>query len=869
MDHVQESAPRHWPRPTAGDTSRWETDLLEGARELCTALYAEEIEAGARSFEIWKRYWIASNGELGRKKEVPLDALASVVGCKREIDPYRFLFIVESAIVFISSEVCGAAASEPLSINAASRVFDWWKFGCSAATSKIADKLRRNLGRACRYELISLLSADPLRNVYHALIPKAIRHTLGAYLSPPDLCQYVLQNLSVQEIFGSAEKTVLEPSCGLGSFFCALLSEGMRAAERQEITLEKLSDVFSRQVYGIEKNLGSYVVARHLHSAICTLLRGSKYESDNILWADSVYVDEGYISQKLSPTLLFPGRSLLIGFMRVTCTAERVDYSEVLNNGTVISHFDGQDWKNSAEPLGTWLNDRLDVDERELQELAVRDSVRQETLGEFDYILGNPPWVNWENLDPNYKKFILPSWPHLGLFAMTGRDRAFSKEDLSTLATYSACLRFGKIATRVGLLLPQALFQSRKNAKGFRGFRIGHTGAYLHIDHTTDFTNYAAFGDAKNRTAAFFFSLREEPTIFPVKYLRFVPGTAAGVARGTFEVLWATPSNRNDPSSNWALYGEHEEIQKPKIAGATYRARTGVFTGGANAVFYVRVRHEEPNDHLVVLENDTERAKIKVDKRRFVSERNYLYPFAKGRDLQQWKVRRPDDQGILLPHSVDTRIKPISPSVLASDAPKTLTYLSQFKEMLSSRASLTALDRANVAEGFYALLRVGEYTFAPYKVAWRYISRSFCCAVVGPTEICGEKKPTVLQEKLISIAFFDEEEAYFVCAFLSSPRVKREIERRIVGTQVSVHVIEDIHIPFFDRENSLHRRMAAVCKEGHDHDGLTEARSEILASLVKEIEAVETNSLACPDSTISSPDSAGLYQSTTLISAGT
>lgn len=105
------------------------------------------------------------------------------------------------------------------------------------------------------------------------------------------------------------------------------------------------------------------------------------------------------------------------------------------------------------------------------------------------------------------------------------------------------------------------------------------------------------------------------------------------------------------------------------------------------------------------------------------------------------------------------------------------------------------MDKASVAEGFYALLRVGDYTFAPYKVAWKYISRTFCCAVVGPSSLAGTLRPTVLQEKLISIAFHDEAEAFYVCAFLSTTPVRRDVERRIVGTQVSVHVIEDIHIP--------------------------------------------------------------------------
>lgn len=852
---------------TTSPSSHLEQILLGGIKALCEELHKEESTSRARSFQTWKLYWIASNGEIGRKKEVAIDAFEGVLGNKCEADPYQFLFIVETAIVFIAKELCGAAVNPSIHSNAASRVFEWWESEHSASTLKIVSELKQELKKVDQDELLYLLSDDPLRDIYHTLIPKAIRHTLGAYLSPPDLCKYVINNVAAHEVFTSPDKSLLEPNCGLGAFFSALLAEGLRAIERNGGTKEMLGNAFSGRIYGIEKNLGSYVVSRYLHAAICGLLRGNVSDKENVVWADSVFVDESFISEKMSARLPLSERTLLMGLLRVRCETEHASESNILEKGTAIAHFDGHQWYSTHSPLHTWLAEGNDTEAQELQRLSVLEAIRLEDLGAFDFIVGNPPWVNWENLDPEYKKLILPSWPPLGLFAMSGRDRAFSKEDLSVLATYTACLRFGKKATKVGLLLPQALFQSRKNSKGFRRFQLGQNGLYLHVDSTTDFSDYVAFGDAKNRTAAFFCTLSEEQTKFPVRYLRFVPEKGKGESSGTYKNLWAAPSDHSDHTSNWALFEESEEINHSKRAGRTYRARTGVFTGGANAVYYVRVLGQDAD--LVLLENDTERAKIKVDQQRFLAERDYLYPFAKGRDIKQWKVCRPIEQGILLPHSIETRIKPISPSVLAAQAPKTISYLSQYKDMLRTRASLTALDRANVAEGYYAMLRVGEYTFAPYKVAWRYISKDFCCAVIGPSEICGESKATVLQEKLISIAFSNENEAYFVCAFLSSPKVKREVERRIVGTQVSVHVIEDIHIPSFDSANMIHQEMATICREGHYTDGLTEARSVMLADLVDKIQAAEINSLARPAMTSTSPSAAAEDQSTVLTSCGT
>jgi len=69
--------------------------------------------------------------------------------------------------------------------------------------------------------------------------------------------------------------------------------------------------------------------------------------------------------------------------------------------------------------------------------------------------------------------------------------------------------------------------------------------------------------------------------------------------------------------------------------------------------------------------------------------------------------------------------------------------------------------------GFYACQRVGEYTFAPWKVVWRYIAPVFTCAVIKPYQVCGpfEGKPIIPNEKLMMIdcASKDELTTFAAC----------------------------------------------------------------------------------------------------------
>jgi len=164
---------------------------------------------------------------------------------------------------------------------------------------------------------------------------------------------------------------------------------------------------------------------------------------------------------------------------------------------------------------------------------------------------------------------------------------------------------------------------------------------------------------------------------------------------------------------------------------------------------------------------------------------------------------------------------PVSPKEMCEIAPLTLEYFERFRDVLAQRKGFTAWETQYLREGFYAVQRVGDYTFAEYKVVWRYIAASFTCAVVR-----GRRKPIVPNEKLMLISCDDEGEAYFVCGVLSSSIVRASIEARMVSTQIAPYLIEDIRIPKWDGSNKLHSAISSACKAGHEyadqrHDALS------------------------------------------------
>jgi len=72
------------------------------------------------------------------------------------------------------------------------------------------------------------------------------------------------------------------------------------------------------------------------------------------------------------------------------------------------------------------------------------------TVGQFDYIVGNPPWINWEHLPDGYRQAIAPIWIGYGLFQQRGMRAAFTKDDISVLMTYVTADKLLKDGGKLG-----------------------------------------------------------------------------------------------------------------------------------------------------------------------------------------------------------------------------------------------------------------------------------------------------------------------------------------------------------------------------------------------------------------------------------
>lgn len=656
---------------------------------------------------------------------------------------------------------------------------------------------------------IQSFRSDSLKHIYETVIPKEIRHALGEYYTPDWLATCTIKNA-----LNASKETItnlrfIDPTCGAGTF----LNRVMRIIQAESLNglvdpamvagfdLNSLAVLTAKANYlaTIIDQISSYsnfVIPVYHYDIINTpVLEGDKLIVDTS--CDLICEIPRCICERVSqqkPSFCADD------FLQLICQHE--DCAELCKS---ITRYDSTNQKIIANIL---LNRIFAFYERKA-----------------DIVVGNPPWVNWEYLPQKYKAKSQHLWPEYGLFNAKGRDLSFSKEDISILVTYVVIDRFLKENGFLSFVLRQAMFKSAQNGVGFRRFKLEKGDTDFRVLQVDDLCGVKPFEGINSRSALVLIKKNERHT-FPVPYncwtrrKHFLKATREPDATAdsimTFvdvEKMIAFPADKNDPSSIWINSPERLTSVIDTVLGSnSYKARTGVFTGGANAVYWMNIA--ERTSETIKISNIVERAKRKVKSVTAEIEPDFVYPLVQGSDISQWNVNT--KAYILCPHTAETKMYPVPENILSIAAPKTLDYLTGFREDLDARKGFAGWEKEIQAQHFYSILRIGEYTFSKYKVAWRYIAQSFITAVITSAQdgFVGEKL-YIPNEKIMYVGTDCKSEAYYLCGVLSSSPVSYCVKCYMNPTSISAHVLDELNVPQYNPTNILHQRIATICEAGH------------------------------------------------------
>lgn len=651
--------------------------------------------------------------------------------------------------------------------------------GFDKLMSRMTAQLKRYQVNQSVKEFVSLYQQDFIKQIYEALIPKQLRHALGEYYTPDWMAEKVL-NDSID--FFNSEKGILdlrivEPTCGSGTFILKIIKKKRFAGASLNNILET--------VFGMDIN------------PLAVLSAKTNY----------VFLVLDLLFDSPNPSFILP-----------IFNADMVKLDSVRRTTNIMS---ADFYLNPVENI-----------------LYARQVEREyvSSLSNFDLVIGNPPWVNWEYLPEQYKTESQSIWLEYKLFNARGMDLSFSKEDISVLITYIAMDRLLKNGGVLSFVIRQGIFKSAQNGIGFRKFLIKDT-IPIKVLRVDDLSQIKAFANATN-TTAFFYARKNEITAYPVDYyvwskrsdiprMSFSAESALNEVIGQVEITQtkAMPAVKESPTSLWINAESNKLDEMKKFLGHnSYKARTGVFTGGANAVYWLSI--QSCSDFEVNVSNMIEKAKRKVQQVSSTIEKTFVFPMLKGGNIEKWRFSY--DTYLLMPHTIETKMWPVSIKEMNSIAPKTMNYLYSFKQNLDDRNGFAGWEKEIQKSQFHAVLRIGDYTFSEYKVIWKYIAQEFICAVIGKVhdQFLGDKL-LIPNEKVMYVSTDNEDEAYYLCGFLSSTPVAECVKSYMNPTSISAHVLDKLQIPSFNPKNETHLRIAHACKRGHGGDDYSVCISEI------------------------------------------
>jgi hypothetical protein len=730
---------------------------------------------------------------------------------------------------------------------------------------------------------------DLLKKLYQYLLPKKLRHDLGEYYTPDWLAELVLNEIGYD---GSPEKRILDPACGSGTFLVMEIRRAKAwAQERLHGNRETLESILGG-IVGFDLNPVAVITARTNYLiALGDLLRHRSGSVEiPIYLCDSVLTP----SERRQLTLgsrHFPLETA-VGTLEVPLalgTQERVGaLSHLLEESVRLQYTPVAFMGRARAELGLSPDEFADASEclerlyGKLQGLeregrngvwarVIRNffaPVFEVSEREFDFVAGNPPWVNWESLPDRYRQNTARLWEDYGLFSLKGwRARmGGSKKDLSALFLYVAADRYLRDGGRLGFVITESLLKTSGAGEGFRRLELPARPRQrplgLRIERVHDLVQVQPFEGAANRTAVISV-LKGAATEPPVEY-----------------VLWTRPrgvrlADDHDLAAVQAMTVRSEHVAYPvspkrgspwitgpavALSGAQkaigrshYRASAGACTW-LNGAYWFRVLERLPQGALLV-ENLGDVGKIPVPTVRVRIESDLLYPLLRGRDIRPWRAQTSDH--ILMVQDPATR-KGHSEHDMRTRWPLTYAYLKTLEQELRGRSGFRKYFQPG--DPFYSMYDVGPQALSPTKVVWRQMVPDLTPAVIS--EVDG--KPAVPQHVVTFVPFASTNEAHYFCALMGSSISRFISASYSTGKSFGApHVLDHIGIPRYAATDPVHKRLSSLSRRAHraaaerdpsllvqTAEGIDDSASEVWGIGAAELRAIQA---AVPNRAYSEP----------------
>ena len=267
---------------------------------------------------------------------------------------------------------------------------------------------------------------DLLKQLYQYLVDRSVRHDLGEFYTPDWLAELVLDEAGYR---GDPNKRMLDPSCGSGTFLVTAINKIRQFAEENMIADNSLLVNIIQNVVGFDLNPLAVMAARvNYLIALGALVRYRKGEIEiPVYLCDSIQTPQEFTtiytgSRRLKTSVgTFDVPLTIVDKRKVgelsnlleTCSEREYTTNEFLKLVRSKLGLSDAEYDQSEILLRELYEKILDLEKKGINGIwsrIIKNAFAPVFLGTFDFVLGNPPWINWENLPEDYRESTSPLW---------------------------------------------------------------------------------------------------------------------------------------------------------------------------------------------------------------------------------------------------------------------------------------------------------------------------------------------------------------------------------------------------------------------------------------------------------------------------
>lgn len=693
---------------------------------------------------------------------------------------------------------------------------------------------------------------DLFRDLFMTIIPDKVRHSLGEFYTP----SWLADNLIIESLkLGNFKKgwTSLDPCSGSGTFVTVLIKKVIEELKESD-KKEKLNSVL-RRVKGIDLNPLAVLTTR-----INYFINISPFVQDDDEFEIPVYLgDSSYVPEKIKienvDCLSYNIQTIKGGInidLPLSIVKNPIVFSETMTSiEEDIKNLDSESIRDKLLSIIDEGDKKLGIIER-IQSLAdkfveleqndwngiwariVTNFLTTANLGKFDLIVGNPPWIDWKNLPAGYRERIKSICISRHLFSGDGVTGGIN---LNICALISNVVAQNWLSEKgiLSFLMPQSMI-FQQTYEGFRTFQLDDN-KNLFVQKLFDWTKAGhPFHPVTHKFLSYFFSKTKR------KYSEGIPLVSYIKKRGislrkyqnisdfsslleqdVFTTKVAVAGQVNSENTIFTFASSSKDLKTfSKIIGKSqYKGREGV-EFYPQELYLLEIADDMPktNGEKIFVKNyQGKKSKYKIPKETFLLEKKFLHPLVKGAEIGRFHLKS-QKYIVPFPYNKENTRSPIQIKQLTKESKLLAKYFNRFKKVIESQ---THYNDKIIGEKhnneFYALARVGAYSFAKHYVAFRDNTKWNAVVVSAIKTPWGEFKRPQFQNHAVTISqddngdFISLNEAHFICAILNAPIVEKYVLNS--SDSRSFKIRPQINIPKFDKTNKIHIELSKQSKNAH------------------------------------------------------